>query len=98
MIAENRFFTAIIPLFIEDKDTEGTTLQERTQRNYRPRMDRVISLAYARSKDGIHWEKPSLGLVDWRGSKKIIFCSDMRMEQGLCLMSRIRMPDVDLKW
>ena len=33
-------------------------------------MDRVICLAYARSKDGVHWEKPSLGLVDWRGSRE----------------------------
>ena len=24
---------------------------------------------YAESKDGIHWEKPNLGLVDWEGSK-----------------------------
>ena len=63
-------FHCYYTLFTEDKDTEGTTLQERTQRNYRPRMDRVTSLAYARSKDGIHWEKPSLGLVDWRGSKE----------------------------
>ena len=65
-----QIFHCYYTLFTEDKDTEGTTLQERTQRNYRPRMDRVTSLAYARSKDGIHWEKPSLGLVDWRGSKE----------------------------
>ena len=68
--SREQIFHCYYTLFIEDKDTEGTTLQERTQRNYRPRMDRVTSLAYARSKDGIHWEKPSLGLVDWRGSKK----------------------------
>lgn len=68
--SREQIFHCYYTLFIEDKDTEGTTLQERTQRNYRPRMDRVTSLAYAHSKDGIHWEKPSLGLVDWRGSKK----------------------------
>ena len=27
-------------------------------------------LCLATSKDGIHWEKPSLGAVEWRGSKK----------------------------
>ena len=26
-------------------------------------------IAYARSRDGIHWDKPELGLVDWSGSK-----------------------------
>ncbi|MBI2191476.1 MAG: hypothetical protein HYU36_05780 [Planctomycetes bacterium] len=25
---------------------------------------------YAQSRDGIHWEKPSLGIVSWRGSKE----------------------------
>ncbi|MDO5135636.1 MAG: hypothetical protein Q4D55_06240 [Eubacteriales bacterium] len=57
-------------LFTDDKDTEGSTLDERLHRPYRPRTDRIPSLAYARSRDGIHWEKPSLGLVEWRGSKE----------------------------
>lgn len=57
-------------LFTDDLDTEGTSVEERMARDYRPRMDRVTSLAYARSEDGIHWEKPSLGLVDWRGSRE----------------------------
>ncbi len=30
----------------------------------------VRSIAYARSKDGVHWEKPDLGLVEIGGSKK----------------------------
>ena len=59
--SREQIFHCYYTLFIEDKDTEGTTLQERTQRNYRPRMDRVISLAYARSKDGIHWGE----LIPW---------------------------------
>lgn len=63
-------FHCYYTLFTEDYDTEGTTVEERTSRDYRPRMDRVICLAYARSKDGVHWEKPSLGLVDWRGSRE----------------------------
>ena len=36
----------------------------------RPKDDKKdIILCYAASKDGIHWEKPSLGLVDYKGSK-----------------------------
>jgi hypothetical protein len=30
----------------------------------------VRSIAYARSKDGVHWEKPDLGLVEIGGSRK----------------------------
>lgn len=68
--SRENIFHCYYTLFTDDKDTEGTTQQERVSRNYRPRMDRITSLAYARSKDGIHWEKPSLGFVEWRGSKE----------------------------
>jgi len=27
-------------------------------------------IAYAESRDGVHWKKPSLGLVEWKGSKE----------------------------
>ncbi|MDO8587008.1 MAG: hypothetical protein Q7T82_08200 [Armatimonadota bacterium] len=29
----------------------------------------IYRLALATSKDGVHWEKPSLGVIEWRGSK-----------------------------
>lgn len=35
--------------------------------NHRPGSYRIC---YATSQDGYSWEKPDLGLVDWRGSKK----------------------------
>lgn len=66
----DKVFHCYYTLFTEDKDTEGTVLAERMARDYRPRMDRVTSLAYAESKDGVHWQKPALGIVDWRGSKE----------------------------
>ena len=31
-------------------------------------VNRQVANAYAESSDGIHWEKPDLGLVEWRGS------------------------------
>lgn len=65
-----QIFRCYYTLFTDDLDTEGTTLEERTSRDYLPRMDRVTSLAYAESKDGIHWEKPALGRVEWRGNKE----------------------------
>lgn len=66
---EEQIFRCYYTLFTDDSDTEGTSLEERTSRDYLPRMDRVTSLAYAESKDGIHWVKPELGMVEWRGSK-----------------------------
>ena len=35
-----------------------------------PAGHREIGLCYADSKDGIHWEKPELGLVEFDGNKK----------------------------
>ena len=57
-------------LFIEDEDSRCAGPKERTERDYIPRPDRVPGLAYAESADGIHWEKPSLGFVDWHGSRE----------------------------
>lgn len=31
--------------------------------------DQGSALAYARSRDGIHWEKPSLGIIEFNGSR-----------------------------
>lgn len=66
-------------LFIEDEDTQAYA-QERAgegskqdgtgqiPRDYVPRPDRVPGLAYAESRDGVHWEKPCLNRVEWHGS------------------------------
>lgn len=56
-------------LFTKDPDSEKTSLAERVGKQYSPRGDRITSTAYAESKDGIHWVKPSLGLVEFEGSK-----------------------------
>lgn len=55
-------------LFIEDEDSRLSDREERSRRNYIPRPDRAPGLAYAESRDGIHWEKPALGKVLWHGS------------------------------
>lgn len=56
-------------LFSKDPDSAGTSLEERAHKHYTPRGDRITSTAYAESRDGIHWEKPSLGLVEFEGSR-----------------------------
>ena len=38
-------------------------------REYRQRLPGSYMTGYATSKDGYQWEKPNLGLVDWRGSR-----------------------------
>lgn len=55
--------------FIVDSSARGMTLEQR-QREYRDPPDREMAICYATSQDGIHWEKPQLGLVEYEGSKK----------------------------
>ena len=40
----------------------------------------IAGVAYATSTDGVHWEKPRLGLVDWLGSKEnnLVYCTGYR--------------------
>jgi len=42
--------------------------RETVRVNGQERPGHATLLAYATSKDGVHWEKPSLGLVDFEGS------------------------------
>ncbi len=60
--------------FIIDQRTTATPVEKRNpaSRNYmnaRP-AGREEALLYATSKDGIHWEKPKLGIVEFQGSRK----------------------------
>ncbi len=55
-------------LFTYDESAAGTPLADRGSATYQPKGNRITSLAYAESKDGIHWEKPNLGLVEFEGS------------------------------
>lgn len=53
----------------QDEDARDVPREERARRPYRPTAGRRTSLGYARSRDGIHWEKPNLGFVDFEGSR-----------------------------
>lgn len=44
-----------------------------------PGIRRVTRPAYAVSEDGVHWEKPNLGLVEWKGSKD----NNLLLENGV---------------
>jgi hypothetical protein len=55
--------------FIIDSSAMGMTPEQR-KRKYGPPKDREMGICYAVSKDGISWEKPNLGLVEFAGNKK----------------------------
>ena len=55
--------------FIVDSVSHGMTLEQRG-RKYKSPSDREMGICYATSKDGINWEKPDLGLIEYNGSKK----------------------------
>ena len=54
--------------FIVDKAASETPRAERSRVPYRSR-GREMGVCYAVSKDGLKWEKPELGLVEFGGSK-----------------------------
>lgn len=56
-------------LFVVDPSSTNTPREKRHEVPYSTK-DRHVGLAYARSKDGITWEKPNLGLVEFEGSKE----------------------------
>ncbi len=55
--------------FIVDLSTRGMSGEERKSPYPIPK-DREMGICYATSKDGISWQKPDLGLVDYKGSKE----------------------------
>ena len=55
--------------FIVDLSAKGMTLEERNSPYPIPK-DREMGICYAISKDGITWQKPDLGLVDYKGNKE----------------------------
>jgi hypothetical protein len=53
--------------FIVDELTAGTPRVQRPGMKYHSTPTREMGLCYAVSRDGIHWEKPSLGVVEMSG-------------------------------
>lgn len=63
-----RKYRCYYTLCSKDDDSASAGKEERARRAYRPMPTRIASLGYAESDDGVHWVKPSLGLVDFEGS------------------------------
>lgn len=55
--------------FLRDRDSNNTPLVERPRVPYTG-GGREEGLLYAESTDGVHWRKPTLGLIDFAGSRQ----------------------------
>ena len=53
--------------FISDLSAKSIGLAERQAREYNPPKGREMGLCYVTSEDGIVWDKPELGLVEFEG-------------------------------
>jgi len=82
--------------FIVDHSAIGMSLEERDGKEYEEPDDREMGICYAISKDGINWEKPNLGLVDYKGSKanNIIW----RGPHGAGIFKDVQDPDPKRKY
>lgn len=56
--------------FIVDHSAKQMSLEERWGRKYDPPRGREMGVCYATSTDGIVWDKPPLGLVEYGGSRE----------------------------
>lgn len=61
-------YRAYFGCFAVDKENSSVPLAERPGRQYHPTNERLTSLQYAESDDGLHWVKPNLGIVEFGGS------------------------------
>jgi len=66
---EERTYKCWYSPFIVDNSSKGMTIRQRKQVKYRAPRNREMAICYATSKDGLAWNKPELGLVEYEGSK-----------------------------
>jgi len=66
--AEQKLYRCWYSPFIVDEAASSTPRERRAKTPYRPRR-REMGVCYAVSRDGLAWEKPELGLVEFEGSK-----------------------------
>lgn len=64
---DKKLYRCYYTLFTYDESSAAASLSERKNLIYKPRGNRITSLCYAESRDGIHFEKPDLGLVQFEG-------------------------------
>ncbi|MDB6169290.1 MAG: hypothetical protein JWM88_2154 [Verrucomicrobia bacterium] len=68
--AQTRRYVCWYSPFIVDELTAATPKEKRAGVPYHSTPTREMALCYATSADGIHWEKPDLGVVEFDGGRK----------------------------
>ena len=56
--------------FIVAHSAHGMTLPQRLSSSFEGHAEQEMGVCYAQSRDGITWEKPNLGLVEYEGSER----------------------------
>ena len=67
---EDRLYKCWYHPFIKDDNVKEVPREKYSSIPYDPGKARGVGVCYAFSKDGIHWEKPELGMVEFGGNKK----------------------------
>lgn len=60
------YYTCIV----QDITSFETPLKDRPNSKYQAKGERITAFMYAESQDGYHWERPSLGITEFQGSKE----------------------------
>ncbi|KPK49989.1 MAG: hypothetical protein AMK72_03210 [Planctomycetes bacterium SM23_25] len=66
---QDKLFKCWYSIFIESRLESDTPRAKRAWAKW-TESPRAGGVCYATSKDGIHWEKPNLGVIDFQGSKQ----------------------------
>ena len=66
---EEKIYKCWYSPFIVDYSAKGMSLEDRQSNKYEEPDNREMGICYAISRDGIAWEKPNLGLVEYENSK-----------------------------
>ncbi|MFH1005903.1 MAG: hypothetical protein V1800_00185 [Candidatus Latescibacterota bacterium] len=67
---ENELFKVWYSPFVLDEAVAHTLPERRREVRYHATPGREMGVCYATSRDGIHWGKPELGLVEFEGSTR----------------------------
>jgi hypothetical protein len=81
--------------FIVDEAVRETPREKRGELPYRPR-NREMGVCYAVSQDGLQWEKPALGIVEFAGSKANNIV--VRGPHGAGVFQDLREPDPERRY
>jgi len=88
---KDKLYKCWYSMFIISSMESNTPRHKRSFVNWKESRGRRGGVCYATSKDGIRWEKPELGIIDFRGSKKNNIV--LRAPHGVGVMKDLRETD-----